>query len=284
VSGRPLPDLAKLVEAVDARTKDAPAPDTIPTGFPSLDQILGGGLRRQDFTVLGGDVGAGKSALALAVAIRIARGGTPVAFLSGEMNRQRLLERALVIEGRATVDELRSGSFTETTRASLGAAALKLQDLPIRFHPILEGNLTSVFATAMEPDPPPGLAIVDYLQLIDPPSSRLTQAEDHATIARALKSLALDRDIAVLAVTQLADLLGDRPDPRPNLSDFGAVGAIRQHADIVLGLYREEMYAADRGVEGAAELLVLKNRNGPTAFVDLYFHKQWMRFEDMLDR
>jgi replicative DNA helicase len=74
-----------------------------------------------------------------------------------------------------------------------------------------------------------------------------------------------------------------RQDPRPVLEDFGAMGAVKQSADVVLMVYREEMYAPDNGVEGATELLVRKNRNGTTGYVDLYFYKQWLRFEDMLD-
>ena len=74
-----------------------------------------------------------------------------------------------------------------------------------------------------------------------------------------------------------------RTNPRPHLDDFGHLGAVKQHADQILGLYREEMYHPGYGMEGATELLVAKNRNGPTGFVDLYFYRRWMRFEDMLD-
>src|SRR5256885_270305 len=161
------PSPESLVERVDQqRPGDVPG-DTIPTGFPSIDRLLGGGLRRRDLVVLGGDIGSGKSALALGLALRVAQRGTSVALFSGEMDEERLMERALAIEGRVAVDELR--------------------------------------------------------------------------------------------------------------------GAIKQHADLVLGLYREEMYNPGYGVDGATELIVLKNRNGPTGFVDLYFYRRWMRFEDMLD-
>src|SRR5256885_9738173 len=80
-----------------------------------------------------------------------------------------------------------------------------------------------------------------------------------------------------------SDLDAKRPNARRALDDFGHLGAIKQHADVVLGLYREEMYNPGHGVDGATELIVLKNRNGPTGFVDLYFYRRWMRFEDMLD-
>ena len=100
---------------------------------------------------------------------------------------------------------------------------------------------------------------------------------------RALKGVALDRHLACLAVSQLPKHVSERADPRPTLDDFGAQGAVKQHADVALAIYREEMYNPGGGVEGATELIVAKNRNGPTGFIDLYFHQQWMRFEDMLD-
>jgi replicative DNA helicase len=100
---------------------------------------------------------------------------------------------------------------------------------------------------------------------------------------RALKAVAVDRHLTVLATAQLSRHRAARPDPRPTLDDLGGLGAIKQNADLVLAIYREEMYRSRQGVEGATELIVAKNRNGPTGFVDLYFYSQWLRFEDMLD-
>src|SRR5438046_3997847 len=108
------PSLETMVERVDQqRPGDVPG-DTVPTGFPSIDRILGGGLRRRDLVVLGGDIGSGKSALALGLALRTAQQGTGVALFSGEMDEERLMERALAIEGRATVDELRSAKLNRS--------------------------------------------------------------------------------------------------------------------------------------------------------------------------
>jgi replicative DNA helicase len=98
-----------------------------------------------------------------------------------------------------------------------------------------------------------------------------------------LKALALERHAALLVVAQLPGFDARRDDPRPRLDDFGVLGTVKQHADQALAVFREEMYNPGGGVEGATELLVLKNRNGPTGFVDLYFYRRWMRFEDMLD-
>src|SRR4030088_2955941 len=117
MSTRRLPQrasLESLVQRVDAQRPGEGTGDTVPTGFASVDKILGGGLRRRDLIVLGGDIGAGKSALALGVALRVAQqgGGMGVAFFSGEMDEERLMERALAVEGRVAVDELRAAKLS----------------------------------------------------------------------------------------------------------------------------------------------------------------------------
>src|SRR5438445_290174 len=134
------PSLETMVERVDQRRPGDVPGDTVPTGFPSIDRILGGGLRRRDLVVLGGDIGSGKSALALGLALRTAQQGTGVALFSGEMDEERLMERALAIEGRATVDELRSAKLNDQTRAGIGGAAVRLRDLPLTILPLAAGR------------------------------------------------------------------------------------------------------------------------------------------------
>ena len=129
----------------------------------------------------------------------------------------------------------------------------------------------------------PELVIVDYLQLLPAQSRGPTREEELAETVRALKSAALTREVACLTVAQLPEHSASRGDRRPSLDDFGALDSIKQHADVVLGLYREDMYTDGPDVEGATELTVIKNRSGPTGFIDLYFYRRWMRFEDMLD-
>ncbi|MFQ6045578.1 MAG: DnaB-like helicase C-terminal domain-containing protein [Gemmatimonadales bacterium] len=277
----PRDSLTHLVNQVDSLPKGDTPPDTVPSGFPSLDRMIGGGFRRGDLIVLGGDVGSGKSALALAIALRTARLGRPVAFFSGEMDEDRLMERALAIEARVQIDEMRTADLSEAERAAIGAAALRMRELPLRVHPILGHDFNESLSPAWQGDP--ALLVVDYLQLLPPPASRLTQDEDAAAAVRALKALALDSRIACLALAHLPRHEPDRSDQRPTLDDFGVLGSVKQHADLVLALYREEMYNPGGGVEGATELIIAKNRNGPTGFIDLYFHHKWMRFEDMLD-
>jgi len=274
--------LEALVERIDGVAPGGVAPDTVPSGFQSLDRMLGGGFRREDLIVLGGDVGSGKSALGLAIALRSAIAGVPTLVLSGEMSPERVLERALAMEGRAAIDDLRQGRLDEAGRASVGAAAVRLRDVPLLLRP-LAGERIEEVTESLDQVPGRSLLVVDSLQLMPAPRPAARLAERVVLATRALKALAVERSLAVLALAQLPGLRRDRPDPRPTLDDLGALGAIKQSADLVLTLYREEMYRPGHGVEGATELIVAKNRNGPTGFVDLYFHPRILRFEDMLD-
>jgi replicative DNA helicase len=278
------PSLESLVQRVDAQRPGDVTGDTIPSGFGSVDKMLGGGLRRRDLVVLGGDIGAGKSALALGVALRVAQQGLGVAFLSGEMDEERLMERALAIEGRVAVDELRAAKMSDQTRAGIGGAAVRLRGLPLTVLPLAADDFETL-AERLDPLRQLGLIVVDYLQLVPPPrgATRVTQDEDTALVLRHLKALALERQVALLLVAQLPRFEAQRQNPRPTLDDYGVLGALKQHADVVLSIFREDMYNPGGGVEGATELIVAKNRNGPTGFVDLYFYRRWMRFEDMLD-
>jgi replicative DNA helicase len=264
--------LESLVQRVDAQRPGEVTGDTVPTGFASVDKMLGGGFRRRDLVVLGGDIGAGKSALALGLALRVAQQGLGVAFLSGEMDEERLMERALAIEGRVTVDDLRAAKMSDQTRAGIGGAAVRLRGLPLAMLPLAADDFDTM-ADRLDPLRQLSLVVVDYLQLVPPPEglNRITQDEDTAIVLRRLKALALERQVALLLVAQLPQFQAKRENPRPTLEDYGVLGALKQHADVVLSIFREEMYRPGGGVEGA------------TDFVDLYFYRRWMRFEDMLD-
>lgn len=276
------PSIEAVVQQVDATLDGEPRPDTIPTGFASVDKLLGGGLRRRDLILLAGDIGSGKSSLALGLALRSALRGVPVLYLSGEMSEERLMERALALEGKATIDELRTGKLDDERRAKVGAAAIRLRGLPLVVRPLIGRKFEEV-EEGMRVVPRPALVVIDYLQLVPPPREVADTEDALAVATRALKGVALAEDVAVLAVAQLPAHVSTREDPRPTLDDLGGRGQVKQHADVVLGLYREEMYRPGGGMEGATELIVGKNRNGPTGFVDLYFYRRWLRFEDMLD-
>jgi replicative DNA helicase len=277
--GTDISPLSVLLSRVDAISDGSRPTDTISCGFASLDKVLAGGFRRGDLIVLGGDVASGKSALALAFAIRAAAQGTRVALFTGESTPDRVLERVIAIEARARVDELRQGTLDDATRASAGATALRLREhLPIVERIGGQGarQIDALLATL----PPLDLVIVDSIAALGTGARDLDQ--ELATAVRELKALALDRDVAVLLTAPLPNLQS-RADRRPTLDDFGALGTIKQHADVMLGLFREDMYEPSRDIAGATELLIRKNRNGPVGYVDLYFYAQWMRFEDMLD-
>jgi replicative DNA helicase len=271
-----------VVARMDSRADAGERGDTVPTGFPSLDRMLGGGLRRQDLVILAGDVGSGKSSLALAIALRTASAGLPVAYLSGEMSEERVMERALALEGRVPVDTLRKGELDDVSRSAVGAAALKLRDLPLLVRPMAGER----FEEVMEPldiVPPRALLVLDDIGMTASPVPNATGDERLALTVRALKSVALERNVALVAIAQLPKFRASRRDPRPTLDDLGGLGVVKQVSDVVLSIYREEMYQPSYGVEGAVELMVGKNRNGPTGYLDLYFYRNWLRFEDMLD-
>lgn len=273
--------ITELVGRLDQLIAGGANPDTVATGFPSVDRVLGGGLRRRDLVVLGGDVGVGKSAFALAVALRVAERGERAALVTGEMDQERVWERALAIEGRVKVDDIRGGDLTDEVRAALGAAAIRLRDRPLTVVPMAADHFEELASRIHAARAP--LTVVDYLQLLPPARALKDQSEETAAAVRRLKEVALEANTALLVVAQLAHHNPKRRDPRPSLDDFGSLGAVKYHADVILGLYREEMYHVSPGVEGATELIVAKNRHGATGFVDLYFYRDWMRFEDMVD-
>jgi len=263
---------------VDGTANGATAADSIPTGFPSVDRLLGGGVRVGNLIVLGGDVGGGKSALALGMSVRTAGEGRAVRFYAGETSAERVAERILTIEGRARVDDLRRGRLDEGARAGVDAVGARLDGAPLAIGRLPES--VERLAEELESTRDAELVIVDPLQMLA--SGRMTQDEELAAAVRRLKRLAVDLSVAVLLTAHLPHLAA-RTDRRPQLDDFGTLGAIKQHADVVLGLFREGMYDPAQSLEGATELHILKNRSGATAYADLYFYAQWMRFEDLVD-
>ena len=230
--GADISPLSLLLGRVDEVADGAAPADTIPSGFPSLDKMLGGGFRRGDLIVLGGDVGSGKSALSLAIALRVAQDRRPALFYSGEMLPERVLERALAIEGRTRVDDLRRGTLDEFTRAGVGAAAVRLRDdLPIVERAPADG--VTAIADEIASLHTLELVVVDGLHALLP-GVRETE-EEAATALRALKQLAMNSRVAVLVTTPLPGL-SVRDDRRPVLDDFGARGAVKERADVVLAI------------------------------------------------
>ncbi len=209
--------LTQLVKRVDAIADGAPPANTVPTGFPTLDKNLGGGVRRGDLVVLGGDVGVGKSALALAFALRAAESGRGVEFYTAEMDAERVLERALAIEGRASIDELRTGIMDEITRANVGAATLRLHDhLPkVARMPAggADGLLKAIGKTAGTE-----LVVIDPLQHV--PHGALAQDEELAHAVRRLKDAAVSANVALIVTAHLPALPGGAREHAPGARRF----------------------------------------------------------------
>jgi replicative DNA helicase len=270
--------IAAVLERLDETAGGHATPDAVPTGFPSVDRLLGGGLRTGDLAVLGGDVGSGKSALALAMAVRAAEQGRGVLFYAGETSAERVAERVLASEGRARVEDLRRALLDDGKRAAVDAVSQRLSDTRLAIDRLPAD--VDALAASLESSRDAELVIVDPLQMLA--SGRLTQDEELAAAVRRMKRIAVDLGVALVVTAHLPHLAA-RADRRPQLDDFGALGAIKQHADVVLGLFREGMYDPAQSLEGATELHLLKNRDGATAYADLYFYAQWMRFEDLVD-
>ena len=269
--------LARVVARADRARDGEEDSGLIPSGFSSIDRAIGGGMRRGDLIVLGGDAGAGTSSLALAITLRRSE---PALFLSSEMHPDRVYERALASSARVSLQSLRSGAIDDGDRVRLGAAALALREQT----PIVDGlgrDGIAAVSRAIVASPRAALVVVDGIEgLLETGSGR---DEALAFILLSLKRIAIERDVALLALSHLPALDRSRQDRRPQLADFGARGAVGVHADLVLGLFREELYESDLGVSGATELLVLKQRDGAVGYADLYFYGQWLRFEDVLD-
>lgn len=256
----------------------------VPTGFPSLDRALGGGFRRGALVVLGGDDGAGCSALALGIALR-----TPprAIVVTGEATRDRIEERALAMTARVPLESLRLAMLTPEGERRVTDARRAVDARAIDIRTMEHGGLDSITGAidAVAHSATPSLVVVDSVESLAEREAlmRVGRDEGFGECLLSLKRLALARNVAVLALTHLPRIDRTRQDKRPTLADFGGHGAVGMHADLVLGVFREELYDPMLSVTGAAELLILKHRDGARGYVDLYFSADALRFEDMLD-
>lgn len=247
------------------------------TGFPSLDAALGGGLRREDLIVLGGESGVGCSALAVGIALRAAQSGASVAVLSTEMSPTRLAERALAQAARATLDELAGTMLDDQRRADIASVALELRSLPLAFHTQPAAGWSAEPSTVAENAE---LIIVDALEGLHWGHHR--RAEAAAAWVMTWKRAAIARRVPVILVRHAATMEGVPRGTRPSLDLLGDLG-VREQADVVLGLHREDLMRPDPAVAGSAEVLVLKDRFGALGSVDLWFEPELARFEDLAE-
>ncbi len=273
--------LSGVLQRLAADTRPLPAPDLVTTGYPSLDRLLAGGLRRAELTVVGGDAGAGKSALVLGIAIRAAVAGYPVLILTHESTEARCWERLVTAESGVTQIAMRTGILPAGGADALRSAADVLRRLPITVEraphtPLLLSDRLDVAEL-------PALVIIDGLAGFDQPPSPV--AEAHAQVVRIAKRVAIEQDVAVLLTAPLShgQTPTPPPPPRPVLHDFGALGTAASVADVVLGVFREGLYDDAPDVAGAFEVHVLKHRAAPGAFTDLYIEPGAGRVEDLIE-
>jgi replicative DNA helicase len=264
----------------------------VPTGFPDLDRITTG-LQKGDLCIVAARPSMGKTSLALNVAAHAAiEDGIPVAIFSLEMSSEQLVQRLLCAEGRIDAQKLRRGKLSQEEHQRLAQAAGHLNTAPIWIDDQPGTNVLEIRAKArrlqseLRSDKKDlGMVLIDYMQLMSGTSQAENRVQEVSQISRGLKALARELDVPVVALSQLSRGPEQRTDKRPMLSDLRESGSIEQDADIVMFLYRPEYYAApDKRdeLEGKCELIVSKQRNGPTGVIELYFQKAYTRFDSAL--
>jgi replicative DNA helicase len=277
-----------VVSLLDRVTEMADNPNDItgvPTGFYDLDRMTSG-FQAGDMIVLAARPSMGKTALAINIAEHVALNeGLPVAVFSMEMGAAQLAIRIVGSIGRIDQGHLRTGKLTDDEWPRLTEAIEKLR--PVSLHIDESAGLTpsELRANARRLSRQCGklgLIVVDYLQLMSGSSS---DGENRATelgeISRGLKMLAKELQCPVLALSQLNRSVETRTDKRPMMSDLRESGAIEQDADIIMFIYRDEYYNKDSKEPGVAEVIIGKQRNGPTGTIKLAFLKQLTRFESL---
>jgi replicative DNA helicase len=255
----------------------------LPTGFVELDQQLAG-LQPAEFIVVAGRPAMGKSSFALGVAEHVALAQkTGVAIFSLEMSKENLVQRMLCAHARIDAHNVRSGMLSSNDWPKLTNAAGKLSEAPIFIDdsPSLSVLELRARARRLKSRHDIGLVVLDYLQLMNESSTAENRQQEISVISRSLKALARELNVPVIAVSQLSRAPERRETFRPRLSDLRESGAIEQDADVVLMLFREVYYNPTEENRGIAEVLIAKQRNGPTGTVKLAFIKEYTRFETL---
>jgi replicative DNA helicase len=257
----------------------------VPTGFNQLDNLTSG-LQNSDLIIIAARPSMGKTALALNIARNAAvDANIPVAVFSLEMSKEQLSLRMLCSEARIDSSRLRGGFFSMEDWHRLTDAAGILSEAPIYIDdsPSLSAMEIRAKARRLKMDKNIGLIIIDYLQLMQGRSSAERRDLEISEISRGLKALAKELELPVMALSQLNRMLEQRTDKRPRLSDLRESGALEQDADVVAFIYRDEVYnkEEDNPNRGAAEIILSKQRNGPTGDVFLSFLKSYTRFENL---
>ena len=271
---------------IDRRLKEGGATGT-PTGFTDLDTLTGG-MHGGELIILAARPSMGKTALATNIADHAAvEVGTTTLFVSLEMARLELAQRMLCARGHINGNKFRSGYLSAEDRDKLMETSSKLSQSPLYIDDTPSRTITEIAACArrLRRKQNLGLIIIDYLQLIEPDNSKDPRQEQVAKIARRLKGLARELKVPLLCLAQLNRQAEATKDNLPRLSHLRESGAIEQDADVVMFVHREEYYhtreeAQERDLVGKADLIVAKQRNGPTDTVKLHWFQDFTRFEN----
>ncbi len=260
------------------------------TGFIDLDRMTTG-LQPGDLVIVAGRPSMGKTSWALNVAQHAAvHADSGVGVFSLEMSKEQLVQRLLCSTARVDALRLRRGRLDAQEFQRLAGAAGHLNRAPIWIDDSATANILELRSKArrLAVENEIGLIVIDYMQLMTAPGRSDNRVQEVSVISRGLKALARELNVPVVALSQLSRAPEQRTDRRPQLSDLRESGSIEQDADLVMFLYRPEYYFGPedkegRSLEGKAELIVAKQRNGPTGIVQLYFQKSCTLFESATD-
>jgi replicative DNA helicase len=281
VIGSLLDDNLNRLEALYERGE---AVTGIPTGYTDLDGILAG-LQPSNLVVVGARPAMGKTAFALGLATHAGvEARKPVLVFSLEMSQLEVSQRLLCAEARVDSSRVRTGRLTEADWGKISHAVGRLADAPIYIDDNANVTVMDIRAKARRMRSQLGelgLIVIDYIQLMSGRSSAENRQVEVSEISRNLKILARELDTPVVALAQLNRQLEQRADKRPMLSDLRESGSLEQDADVVLFLYRDEVYNAESQDRGTAEVLVSKHRNGPVGKVRLAWLDHYTKFANM---
>jgi replicative DNA helicase len=276
--------LHESLERIDARLDNQHAFGGLETGFEDFDQITGG-LQNSELIILAARPSMGKTAFAMNITEHVAvQLNVPVLFVSLEMSALELGDRLLCSIAEVNGHRLRNGTITPDERRKLVRTAGEISKAPLFIDDSPSRTMTEISANArrLKRKESLGLVVIDYLQLIEPDNGRDPRQEQVAKIARRLKGLARELSVPVLCLAQLNRQVEATRDNKPQLSHLRESGAIEQDADVVMFIHREEYYQSNEEererVRGQADLLVRKQRNGPTGDVKLTWIHDFTRF------
>ena len=281
------PLLTKVVERIETLYGRDNASDVtgIATGFTDLDSMTSG-MQPGELIIVAGRPSMGKTAFAINIAENVAlEGAKPVAIFSMEMGGTQLAMRMIGSVGLLNQHTLRTGKLEEDDWSRMTHALGRLNDAPIFIDETAALNAMELRSRARRlhrQNDGLGLIVVDYLQLMSASSGKASEnrATEISEISRSLKALAKELQVPVMALSQLNRSLEQRPNKRPMMSDLRESGAIEQDADLILFIYRDEVYNPDSPDKGKAEIIIGKQRNGPIGKVELTFRGEYTRFDN----